>query len=202
MQMITPILLIVIVLVGLLFFTSTKESTEQIISPPIYSPLIEYLKVIKCSGGMECSMTEYTTEASTITGQVVLPAQARKSHVIGKGQTGNVVISDITQNREIKGVFLDFRYFGEKDISGSWTIQFKNDALTETYCIYSLPLLDRINYNEVDITGCNWDKNKLDNLTIQLMNGDVGYPQEAFVSSILIKIVYDAKIRGIAETIK
>ncbi len=192
MQVITPILIIIIVLVAIFFLTSVQETTEQTQKslPITGTQLIDYLKVIKCAGGNECSIEKYNKEASDITGQVVLPAQARKSHVIGKSQTGDAVISDTTQNKMIKNVFLQFRYFGENGIDGNWAVQFKNDALTETYCIYALSLSERVIYNEIDITNCNWNKNKLDDLTIQLTNGDTGTSQEAFVSAIALKVIY------------
>lgn len=162
-------------------------SMVAVFSLAYFAPLYEYLKVVRCSGGKQCVLSYYEVG---ITGYAAMSSGPRKAHTIGKSQEGQLVMSDTTLAKEIDSVTAQFRYFGDRSISGDWIIEFKNDALTETYCTYFIPLSEHMNYIEFDITGCGWTKTKLDDLTILLTNADEASPQDAFVNFLRIKVVY------------
>ena len=120
--------------------------------------------------------------------------QADAINVVKKGNTLTLDIQDkFDENKAIDNVILDIRHSGEHQIGGSWTVLFKNKEGSKIYCIDNGIKHTRFNsYSNIDTTAaCNWDISKLNDLRIELINGDDKTPDDAFIFDASLYISYN-----------
>jgi len=91
-------------------------------------------------------------------------------------------VNDSSSNYEIDEVEFHLYHGGESGITNSWTVDWKNEAETSTYCTDTTShSADPLYVTANTTVSCSWTTAKLNDLRIILTSGDGAGPSDAYV---------------------